>query len=103
MNEKEKILNTPIKIYLQIGCKDSDCTIDFNELSAVTWSKDKINNDDIEYILYSYLNQYREALEEIVRLNDEKLSKNGTMRDCIRSSNELLTAINKAKQLLEGK
>jgi hypothetical protein len=48
--------NIPEKIYLQIG-EDADVTIDnsitdFNELftSAITWSTDKINDNDIEYV-----------------------------------------------------
>ena len=49
--------NIPKKIYLQIG-ENADITIDksindFNELliSAITWSTDKTNDNDIEYIL----------------------------------------------------
>ena len=43
--------NVPKKIYLQIG-EDADLEEDFNELSNedITWCKDKINDNDIEYV-----------------------------------------------------
>lgn len=62
--EEKEIINAPKKIYLQIGCKDYDCTIDFKELSDVTWSVDKIDSDDIEYVLSSDNAQLREALRD---------------------------------------
>lgn len=42
--------NVPKKIYLQIGddCPDD---LDFNELIGVSWCSDKINDNDIEYML----------------------------------------------------
>ena len=40
--------NIPSKIYLQIG-EDCDCE-NFNKLHDVSWCKDKINENDIEYI-----------------------------------------------------
>jgi hypothetical protein len=49
--------NIPKKIYLQIG-EDADVTIDnsitdFNDLltHAITWSSERINENDIEYVL----------------------------------------------------
>jgi hypothetical protein len=47
-----KITNIPEKIYLQIG---NDCPEDedFNDLSEVSWCKDKIYDNDIEYRLQS--------------------------------------------------
>lgn len=51
--------NIPKKIYLQIG-DDADITIsnsipDFNDLckEAITWSTERINDNDIEYVLES--------------------------------------------------
>jgi len=48
--------NIPEKIYLQIG-EDADVTIDnsvndFNDLyrGAITWSNERINDNDIEYV-----------------------------------------------------
>lgn len=69
--EEKEIINAPKKIYLQIGCKDYDCTIDFKELSDVTWSVDKIDSDDIEYVLSTENSQLREALRELVDQIDE--------------------------------
>ena len=42
--------NVPKKIYLQIG---DDCPndVDFNELVGVSWCIDRINDNDIEFIL----------------------------------------------------
>lgn len=66
--EEKEIINAPKKIYLQIGCKDYDCTIDFKELSDVTWSVDKIDSDDIEYVLSTENAKLSEALREAVNL-----------------------------------
>lgn len=41
------ITNIPKTIYLQTGTEDAD----FNDLHEVSWSKDKINQSDIEYWL----------------------------------------------------
>lgn len=41
--------NAPEKIYLQIGA-DCDHNVDFNELVGVTWNKDRINKNDVEYM-----------------------------------------------------
>lgn len=47
-----KMKNIPKKIYLQIpeGCNDLD---DFNEFypGEMTWAAERINKDDIEYVL----------------------------------------------------
>lgn len=46
--------NLPLKIYIQIGdevnIKDN---VDFNELAGVSWSSERINKTDIEYVLKS--------------------------------------------------
>lgn len=42
--------NIPNKIYLQINPEREDIT-DFKELREVTWCKDRINENDLEYIL----------------------------------------------------
>lgn len=100
--EEKAIINAPEKIYLQIGCKDYDCTIDFNELSSVTWNKDQIDSDDIEYIKSDTLTKYKEMLREIVEHTDKMIvSKNDleyNMASVYRSK-----AIDKAKQLLTDK
>lgn len=43
------MINVPDKIYLQIGEEIPDDT-DFNQISEVTWCKEKIFENDIEYI-----------------------------------------------------
>jgi hypothetical protein len=42
--------NIPKTIYLQIGkeCPDDE---DFNDLSEVSWCAEKVNENDIEYVL----------------------------------------------------
>lgn len=42
--------NIPDKVYMQIGEGNEDEN-DFNEISGVTWSFDKIFDSDIEYCL----------------------------------------------------
>ena len=42
--------NIPNKIYLNLGLQEGSADIDFDELSEVTWSKDKVDADDIEYV-----------------------------------------------------
>lgn len=56
-------MKAPLKIYLQIGDEHDD--------GAVTWCQDRINDDDIEYILSTFaavtvnegLDQLTQALE----------------------------------------
>ncbi|MEM4325930.1 MAG: hypothetical protein QXU40_01365 [Candidatus Pacearchaeota archaeon] len=43
------MINVPDKIYLQIGEETPDDT-DFNQISEVTWCKEKIFENDVEYI-----------------------------------------------------
>lgn len=43
--------NIPEKIYLQVhGDAWDENMTDFNELVGVTWCKDRINDDDLEYV-----------------------------------------------------
>lgn len=42
--------NIPIKIYLQVD-PDNKNPEDFNDLTEVTWCVNKINDNDLEYIL----------------------------------------------------
>lgn len=42
--------NIPSKIYLNLGLQEVSADIDFNELSEITWSQDKVDADDIEYV-----------------------------------------------------
>ena len=61
----------PQKIYLQIG-EDCDC-VDFSKLSDVTWCKDKIFKNDLEYVSIDYLYEVEkerdEAINELVKFN----------------------------------
>ena len=44
--------NIPERIYLQIDA-DGETPENFNELHGVSWCSDKINDNDIEYVLAS--------------------------------------------------
>lgn len=44
--------DTPNKIFLNIGTEEKD--LDFNTLSEVTWSKDKVFDSDLEFISVSF-------------------------------------------------
>lgn len=47
-----KYKNTPKKIYLNISDDETlEDEVDFESLDGITWSQDKINKNDIEYVL----------------------------------------------------
>lgn len=68
--------NIPKRIYLQIGdlTDKDDSNIDFNELSDVCWSSEKIFSTDIEYIRKP--NAARKSIERIAK------EANGRSRAC---------------------
>lgn len=43
--------NVPQKIYLQLGDQEIEPNDNFNDLTQVSWCKDKINESDIEYFI----------------------------------------------------
>ncbi len=50
MNQSnEAVTNAPEKIYLQMG--DFIPPADFSDFTEVTWCKDRIDENDIEYVL----------------------------------------------------
>ncbi len=60
------MINTPKTIYLQIGEGDVN---DFNKLAEVTWCEDKINDNDIEFRVYTK-SEALEALKDLVERVD---------------------------------
>lgn len=66
--------NVPTTIYLQIGeeCPDD---VDFKDLREVTWSDQRIFNNDIEFELVKYCNCKKPAFKEFYCLNCGGLSK----------------------------
>lgn len=58
-----KIKNLPKRIYLNLGDGCLDDT-DFHALSEVTWSEDKIADNDVEYIRMSEWVSVEELLPE---------------------------------------
>lgn len=48
--------NIPRKIFLQVDEK-GETPDDFNELEGVTWCEDRINDNDLEYILKEITNE----------------------------------------------
>jgi hypothetical protein len=70
-DKKQAMKNIPKKIYIQTGHKNP--VIDFNHLSPgdITWSRDRINDIDIEYDLSS-VKQGHEEIASIFTGNDEK-------------------------------
>ena len=69
--------NVPNKIYLQIG---DDCPndVDFNELVGVSWCSDRINDNDIEFILVPRVGQPVPDTEA----NDNKHAVKSSFCDC---------------------
>lgn len=59
--------NLPERIYLNLGdgCFDD---VDFRDLSEVTWSKEKVNDTDVEYVRKSQWTSVDERLPEDDRL-----------------------------------
>lgn len=59
--------NIPDKIYLNLG-DECPYNADFRNLSEVTWSEDKVNDNDIEYVRKSEWINVKERLPEDDRL-----------------------------------
>ena len=58
-------MNTPKVIYLQIcgTCQDNDCDkCNFDNLSEVTWSEDKINDNDVAYFSEEHIREVADSL-----------------------------------------
>ena len=53
--------NAPNKIFLNIGTDEED--LDFNTLSEVTWSKDRVFDSDLEFISSVFILRRIEELE----------------------------------------
>ena len=53
--------DTPNKIFLNIGTDEKD--LDFNTLSEVTWSKDRVFNSDLEFISSVFISRRIGELE----------------------------------------
>ncbi|MBS3776883.1 MAG: hypothetical protein KGY70_16920 [Bacteroidales bacterium] len=49
--------NIPEKIYLQVD-PENENPYNFNELREVTWCRDRINENDIEYIRRDKIKEY---------------------------------------------
>lgn len=58
--------NIPKKIYLQVG-SDCDHDVDFNKLVGVTHCSERVNKNDIEYVLADSLkwNKVEDCLPEM--------------------------------------
>ena len=57
--------NVPKIIYLQVDPENEDPD-NFNDLSEVTWCKDKINDTDIEYCL-SGGSEHKKGIEKAIK------------------------------------
>ena len=73
-------MNTPKVIYLQIcgTCQDNDCDkCNFDNLSEVTWSEDKINDNNVAYfseehireVVFAHLLELREFAQSSYGIN----------------------------------
>lgn len=51
---KKEIKNVPERIFLVLGDGIFDGSEDFDELSEVTWSKERIYPNDIEFVRKKY-------------------------------------------------
>lgn len=60
------IKDAPQRIFLQMGSDENEEfpeTVTFDELEGVTWSDDRLNDTDLEYIRIEEYARLREALE----------------------------------------
>ena len=62
-----KIKNIPIKIYLNLGNLPNE-EINFLDLSQVTWSKERINKTDLEFIYFEVVKKF--SIQEINLINE---------------------------------
>lgn len=90
--------NVPEKIYLQIGEEvPEDFMVeaddDFNELSQVSWSQDKINDNDIEYVLASTTREFEKKYYDVSGLNEINLRKLKEAREKLKIVQQALHGI----------
>ena len=64
--------NTPNKIFLNIGTEEKD--LDFNTLSEVTWSKDRVFDSDLEFISSVFILRRIEELEKEIEDENSEYS-----------------------------
>jgi len=76
--ESGNVKNIPKKIYLQLGDDIPDC--DFNDLSEVCWHKEKVFDNDIEYVLYKPKFEVKDT--DKLKQAIECLKKINEMSDC---------------------
>ena len=62
--------NAPKTIFLTTGINDNE-KVDFKDLLEVSWSTDKINEQDIEYINKEYVVSLLEAIKDDADLKDK--------------------------------
>ena len=81
--------NTPNKIFLNIGTDEKD--LDFNTLSEVTWSKDRVFDSDLEFISVSFLS---------AEIHKMYMEENVSESNALRIGNKILI-LNKIQNLLK--
>ena len=76
------IKNAPPKIYLNVG-EDIDENTDFNSLSTehITWCEDKVDNDDIEYVLAPILEVPESDIMAMAKKAKNKRESNAMVGD----------------------
>jgi len=83
--------NTPNKIFLNIGTDEKD--LDFNTLSEVTWSKDRVFDSDLEFVSSVFI------LRRIKELEKEKFDT--TTKHGVHDFNVNSAIISELKNLLK--
>ena len=81
--------DTPNKIFLNIGTDEKD--LDFNTLSEVTWSKDRVFDSDLEFISVSFLS---------AEIHKMYMEENVSESNALRIGNKILI-LNKIQNLLK--
>lgn len=78
-------MTPPKTIYLQVcgTCQDNECDkCDFNDLSEVTWCKDRINDNDVAYFSEEHVRQIlRKVVDDANHLIDISTTLHKTKLD----------------------
>ena len=89
--------NIPNRIYLNLGLQEDCADIDFNELSEITWSQDKVDDDDIEFVRKEPIDWearrfelVKECLKSILSDPECEITPDELANSCVRCANAII-------------
>lgn len=81
-----EIYNSPKRIFLCIGEFNYD--VDFRDLEQVTWSTERIGDNDIEYFSISDRDKFAMEFAEWLKLNDDGRTPTSQLLDLFKQSKQ---------------